>query len=132
VFRNVYEVCLFPCVSTTLGPACKSDSSRKAAFALLTSIVKWSADASGATSTSGSLALAAAAKQGHKQARSSLGQVLERHFNSPDWKDLQGWEQDFQRQLKDPGVGVGLLNQGATCYMNSFLQQLFSVKEVKY
>ena len=37
------------------------------------------------------------------------------------------WSYDPCQLIKDQGVPVGLVNQGATCYMNAFLQQLFQV-----
>jgi hypothetical protein len=38
------------------------------------------------------------------------------------------WSYHPSAQLKSPEQHVGLKNQGATCYMNSFLQQLFHVR----
>ena len=33
--------------------------------------------------------------------------------------------------LKKPNQPVGLKNQGATCYMNSFLQQLYAIEDFR-
>ena len=54
------------------------------------------------------------------------------NINSPNRKVPKRksirWEYDPGELVKEPDAYVGLCNQGGTCYMNSFLQQLYHVK----
>ena len=46
-------------------------------------------------------------------------------FSSPRRKSFVPWNYDPSLLVKDGGAYVGLSNQGGTCYMNSFIQQLY-------
>lgn len=46
-------------------------------------------------------------------------------------EDSDLWNYDPNAALKSPNAYVGLKNQGATCYMNSFLQQLYHIPAVR-
>jgi len=101
----VYQRCLL-CLPSPSSPAseavCRSLSSRQAAYALLVTV-----------------------------ARASLMcrvQLLRLVAQEPLInKSRAVWNYDPAHMEKRPIKYVGLKNQGATCYMNSFLQQLFHV-----
>jgi ubiquitin C-terminal hydrolase len=89
-------------------PRCKSAASRAAAFELLHAVAARSAAARGVV----------VALLGEKLA--ALARTLE-----------TSWSHSHTRQQKSATGYVGLQNQGATCYMNSVVQQLFGVPQLR-
>lgn len=49
------------------------------------------------------------------------------------WKSVKPneWKYEPEKEWKDPDVFVGLKNLGSTCYINSLVQQLFMVSNIK-
>jgi ubiquitin carboxyl-terminal hydrolase 34 len=87
--------------SGDLSPVCKLPGSRKAAFSLLSTLMKKS-------------------NENLESVIKHLNQLL---LQSPPSDGLFGYI--FTEDLKAPCGYVGLVNQGATCYMNSIMQQFF-------
>jgi hypothetical protein len=48
-----------------------------------------------------------------------------------DGREVDKWDYDPSALLKAPQHYVGLKNQSATCYMNSFLQQLYHIPSLR-
>ncbi|KAG7400469.1 Ubiquitin carboxyl-terminal hydrolase 34 [Phytophthora boehmeriae] len=99
----VYEECLFtlPSEDRRRCPLCVSLETRRPAFKLLASAI--SSDAS---------------------ILHDLQRRLSRLFTRSDALRLK-WGQENNIETRGNGEHVGLKNQGCSCYMNSFLQQLF-------
>ncbi|RLN64013.1 hypothetical protein BBJ29_002383 [Phytophthora kernoviae] len=99
----VYEECLFtlPSEDRRRCPLCVSLETRRPAFKLLASAI--SSDAS---------------------ILHDLQSRLSRLFTRSDALRLK-WGQENNIETRGNGEHVGLKNQGCSCYMNSFLQQLF-------
>ena len=60
----------------------------------------------------------------HSKAKSKSHDSIATPF-SPRRKSFVPWNYDPSLLVKDGGAYVGLSNQGGTCYMNSFIQQLY-------
>jgi len=89
-------------------PQCKTSESRRAAFNLL-------------------LALC----EGAPDNRLALLSMLQRHTDKTARDLNDSWSHAPSRKAKAPSGYVGLQNQGATCYMNSLLQQLYCVPQLR-
>lgn len=99
----VYEECLFtlPSVDRQRVPLCVSLETRRPAFKLL------------ATAISSNASIL-----------QDLQARLSRLFTRSDTLQYK-WGQESNMETRGIGEHVGLKNQGSSCYMNSFLQQLF-------
>lgn len=99
----VYEECLFtlPSVDRQRCPLCVSLETRRPAFKLL------------ATAISSNASIL-----------QDLQSRLSRLFTRSDTLQYK-WGQESNIETRGIGEHVGLKNQGCSCYMNSFLQQLF-------
>jgi hypothetical protein len=96
--------------SSRFGPMCKTSVSRRAAYALLVALCT-----------------------GHPD---NLRTLLTCMFSVEaggglDGREVEKWDYDPSALLKAPQQYVGLKNQSATCYMNSFLQQLYHIPELR-
>jgi len=104
IFENfLFEIPIADTEGLSGLPKCKTDTSRQYAFLLLLALCK-----------SSSLCF--------KELLAHLSTQLS-HLNIKS-----EWSFNPQSQERSPLGYVGLRNQGATCYMNSLLQQLFLVK----
>lgn len=103
VIDVVYDECLFtlPSVDRQRGPLCVSLETRRPAFKLL------------ATAISSNASIV-----------QDLHARLSRLFTRSDTLQFK-WGQESNVETRGIGEHVGLKNQGCSCYMNSFLQQLF-------
>uniref|UniRef100_K3X8D4 USP domain-containing protein n=1 Tax=Globisporangium ultimum (strain ATCC 200006 / CBS 805.95 / DAOM BR144) TaxID=431595 RepID=K3X8D4_GLOUD len=103
VVEVVYEECLFtlPSVDRKRGPLCVSLETRRPAFKLLATAISSNAEI-----------------------LHDLQTRLTRLFTKSDTLQFK-WGQESNVETRGVGDHVGLKNQGCSCYMNSFLQQLF-------
>lgn len=103
VVEVVYEECLFtlPSVDRQRCPLCVSLETRRPAFKLLATAI---------SSNAGIL--------------QDLQMRLSRLFTRSDTLQFK-WGQESNVETRGIGEHVGLKNQGCSCYMNSFLQQIF-------
>jgi len=134
----LYKSCLFPPTTTegpdvgdaelsnvaTIGAKCKTPESRKMAYILL-------------------VHLCLDSERNFMKLMKMMGISVEEESSSSkklekEWEGLQmlgskirEWDYNPSKDLKDPGQYVGLRNQGATCYMNSVIQQLYHTPHFK-
>lgn len=103
VVEVVYEECLFtlPSVDRKGCPLCVSLETRRPAFKLLATAISSNAEI-----------------------LHDLQTRLSRLFTKSDTLPFK-WGQESNVETRGIGEHVGLKNQGCSCYMNSFLQQLF-------
>eukprot|EP01032_Pedospumella_encystans_P008886 gene8886-10504_t len=145
----VYSNCLFPPLSTnnsagdasptantpyveflgTVEAACQTQESRQLAYALLYKLCD---------STPSNLAQLVEAigaeilpSTDAAPKSSVLTEASMEHDPSAAIKRIPTWNYDPDTLLKEPDAYVGLCNQGGTCYMNSFIQQLFHIPAFK-
>jgi len=74
---------------------------------------------------------------GTKEVEAIVESLLKKHreytaaSNAASIWERYKWDHDPQSFLRDPRQHVGLKNQGATCYMNSLLQQLYHIPDFR-
>lgn len=121
VVEFLFRSCLFPRSKTAVdgfhevseSPLCQSDKSRHLAFLILFRLCE--------SDPSYFLKLASAISP------LDLGAVSSNKFR----KRTTLWEYDPSALLKSPEEYLGLKNQGGTCYMNSFIQQLYHIRHFR-
>ena len=113
----LYTRCLFP---TGREAVCQSRKSRSTVFALLFLLCSSAVD-NLQLLTHSMLDCPSSRCDGATQLQARLASSRSSNGTTP----YPQWDYDPNAVMKEANAFIGLSNQGATCYMNSFIQQLF-------